>query len=142
MFKGTKQNNPVEDVKIVIFVKMQNSLGITFFSFQRWITAQRWLLISSCFSCSYLHWSLQSFLDVHAFAHYGLVQFALKRQQIHVGLRLWDQFPDLLRGEKNMTFKSAPHHGGNVSQRLRGQISSRIYNLNFTKWLKQISCPP
>lgn len=50
--------------------------------------------------CSYLHWSLQCLLDVHTFAHYGLVQFALKRQQIHVGLRLWDQLTDLLRGDK------------------------------------------
>lgn len=46
---------------------------------------------------SYLHWSLQCFLDVHTFAHYGLVQFALKRQQVHVSLRLGDQLPDLIK---------------------------------------------
>lgn len=51
------------------------------------------------FSCPYLHWSLQCFLDVHTFAHDGLVQFALEGQQIHVGLRLRDQLTDLLRGE-------------------------------------------
>lgn len=47
----------------------------------------------------YLHRPLQRFLDVHAFAHDGLVQFALKRQQVHVGLRLRDQLTDLLGGE-------------------------------------------
>lgn len=57
-------------------------------------------------SYSNLHWSLQCFLDVHALAHDGLVQFALKRQQIHVGLRLRDQLADLLR-EDNITLKSS-----------------------------------
>ncbi|TNN41633.1 hypothetical protein EYF80_048207 [Liparis tanakae] len=38
---------------------------------------------------------LKGFLDVHTFAHDGLVELTLKRQQIHVGLRLRDQLTDL-----------------------------------------------
>lgn len=43
----------------------------------------------------YLHRPLQGLLDVHALAHDGLVQFALKSQEVHVGLGLRDQLADL-----------------------------------------------
>lgn len=43
----------------------------------------------------YLNWPLEGLLNVQPLAHDGLVQLPLKSQQIHVSLRLWDQFPDL-----------------------------------------------
>ena len=43
----------------------------------------------------YLDGSLEGLLDVQPLAHDGLIELPLKSQQIHVSLRLWDQFPDL-----------------------------------------------
>ena len=42
-----------------------------------------------------LNGPLEGLLNVQPLAHDGLVQLPLKSQQIHVSLRLWDQFPDL-----------------------------------------------
>lgn len=44
---------------------------------------------------TYLNGSLQGLLNIQPLAHYCLVQLPFKCQEIHVGLRLWDQFPDL-----------------------------------------------
>lgn len=44
---------------------------------------------------TYLNGSLESLLNIQPLAHYCLVQLPFKSQEIHVGLRLWDQFPDL-----------------------------------------------
>lgn len=43
----------------------------------------------------YLNGSLEGLLNIQPLAHYCLVQLPFKSQEIHVGLRLWDQFPDL-----------------------------------------------
>lgn len=53
---------------------------------------------------AYLHGSLQRLLNVHALPHNGLVQLALKGQEVHVGLRLRNQLPDLRRKP------GTPHH--------------------------------
>lgn len=44
---------------------------------------------------AYLNGPLEGLLNVQPLSHDGLVQLPLKSQQIHVSLRLWDQFPDL-----------------------------------------------
>lgn len=58
-----------------------------------------WTDTLRCGACTagshYLHRPLQGLLDVHTLAHDGLVQFALKRQEVHVGLGLRDQLADL-----------------------------------------------
>lgn len=38
---------------------------------------------------------LDGFLNLHAFSRDGLIQFPLKGQQVHVGLRLGDQVSNL-----------------------------------------------
>lgn len=44
---------------------------------------------------TYFNGPLEGLLNVQPLAHDGLIQLPLKSQQIHVSLRLWDQFPDL-----------------------------------------------
>lgn len=44
---------------------------------------------------TYLNGSLEGLLNIQPLAHYCLVQLPFESQEIHVGLRLWDQFPDL-----------------------------------------------
>lgn len=59
---------------------------------------------------AYLNGPLEGLLDIQPLAHDGLIQLPFKRQQIHVSLRLWDQFPDLGRGnerDKAQGYKSA-----------------------------------
>lgn len=59
---------------------------------------------------AYLNGPLEGLLDIQPLAHDGLIQLPFKRQQIHVSLRLWDQFPDLGRGnerDKAQSYKSA-----------------------------------
>lgn len=58
----------------------------------RW--TDTWRVVSDL-QARYLHRPLQGLLDVHTLAHDGLVQFALKRQEVHVGLGLRDQLADL-----------------------------------------------
>lgn len=43
---------------------------------------------------------LDGLLNLHAFSWNGLIQFPLKGQQIHVGLRLGDQVSDLITGHQ------------------------------------------
>lgn len=43
---------------------------------------------------------LDGFLNLHAFSWDGLIQFPLKSQQIHVGLRLGDQVSNLRAGHQ------------------------------------------
>lgn len=38
---------------------------------------------------------LDGLLNLHALSGNGLIQFPLKGQEVHVGLRLWDQVSDL-----------------------------------------------
>ena len=52
-------------------------------------------VVVATWGSSYLHGSLQCLLDVHPLPHDGLVQLPLEGQQVHVGLRLWDQLTDL-----------------------------------------------
>lgn len=44
---------------------------------------------------TYLYGSLEGLLNIQPLAHYCLVQLPFKSQEIHISLRLWDQFPDL-----------------------------------------------
>lgn len=44
---------------------------------------------------AYLDGPLEGLLNIQPLAHDGLIQLPFKCQQIHVSLRLWDQFPDL-----------------------------------------------
>ena len=50
-------------------------------------------------ACAHLHRPLQSLLNVHAFAHDRGVELALKGQQVHVGLRVRNEFAHLLRND-------------------------------------------
>lgn len=43
----------------------------------------------------YLDGSLESFLNIKSFAHYGLIQLPLERQQVHICLRLGNKLSDL-----------------------------------------------
>lgn len=57
---------------------------------------------------TYLNGPLEGLLNVQPLAHDGLVQLPLKSQQIHVSLRLWNQFPDL--SDKTMVVKHPMKH--------------------------------
>lgn len=48
----------------------------------------------------YLDGSLESFLNIESFAHDGLVKLPLKRQQVHVRLRLRNKFSDLKSSQR------------------------------------------
>lgn len=55
---------------------------------------------SSGASSTYRQRLLDGLLDLHALPGDGLVQLPLKSQEIHVCLRLWDELPDLAKGQK------------------------------------------
>lgn len=51
-----------------------------------------WLL---ALTATHRQWFLNGFLNLHPLPSNGLVQLALKGEEVHVGLGFWDQFPDL-----------------------------------------------
>lgn len=58
---------------------------------------------------AYLNGPLEGLLNIQPLAHDGLIQLPFKCQQIHVSLRLWDQFPDLgHRNEKDRLRTTSP----------------------------------
>lgn len=63
---------------------------------------------------AYLNGPLEGLLNIQPLAHDGLIQLPFKRQQIHVSLRLWNQFPDLGHGnerDKAQSYKSFVKNG-------------------------------
>ncbi len=48
---------------------------------------------------------LDGFLYLHTLSGDGLIQLPLKGQEIHVGLGLWDQVPDLKSQEQDVNMK-------------------------------------
>lgn len=68
----------------------------------------------------YLDGPLEGLLNVQPLAHDGLIQLPLKRQQIHVSLRLWDQLPDLGHGnerDKAQSYRSFKANGDREAAR-------------------------
>lgn len=62
---------------------------------------------------------LDGLLDLHALASDGLVQLPLERQEVHVGLRLGNQVPDLRHTTQQNRLKTArthTHTDGHVTQ--------------------------
>lgn len=46
-------------------------------------------------AATHRQWFLNGLLNLHPLPSNGLVQLALKGEEVHVGLGFWDQFPDL-----------------------------------------------
>ncbi len=55
----------------------------------------------------YLDGSFEGFLNIESFAHDGLVELPLKRQQVHVRLRLGNKLSDLTKPQRKSRSSTA-----------------------------------